>query len=363
MKALAIVTTAAVVLLLNGAVAATAQDAGPTKPPPAAPPKLNADTVLTIYPVILQGGARQDVADVLGAMLENAGMRKHDTTATVFQPDAHDTLDELASAFGKFLQQNPPPTDYALCAEFVGAPRTGAKEIRTVLLDRAGTLVWKDVQTPRDADFRRIQPGEPMTCCLLVAERLKPVFQLAGDPGTPVADGRFARRWREKSGTPSEAELEAMKGRLATLRRAAAEARVLIYPPRVGETVDPACAARLAESLNKAGLCQAAAAEAGPRFEVKPSSNEQRVLWDFARAAQEYAKSHPAEAEYVLFADYLVAGPGRVGAVHFVVCARDGAWVVVDLQNSHHEDFRRIDPKSPADCDRLVAARLEQLLK
>lgn len=363
MKALVMVTTAAVVLLLNGAVPATAQDAGQAQPPPAARPKLSADSALTIYPILLPGGARQDVADVLGAMLENAGMRQHDTTATVFQLDAHDTLDELAAAFGRFLQENPPPTDCALCAEFVGTPGTGVQEIRTVLLDRAGTLVWKDAQTPRDADFRRVHPGEPMTCCLLVAERLKPVFQLTGDPGTPVADGRFARRWREKSGTPSEAELEAMQGRLTTLRRAAAEARVLIYPARVGESVDPACAARLTESLNKAGLCKAVVAEAGPRFEVKPSSNEQRVLWDFARAAQEYAKSHPAEAEYVLFADYLVAGPGRVGAVHFVVCVRDGAWVIVDFQNSHHEDFRRVDPQSPADCDRLVAVRLERLLK
>ncbi|MEW6199671.1 MAG: hypothetical protein AB1601_13540 [Planctomycetota bacterium] len=357
------IATTAVVVTLSWAVTATAQDAGQAKSPAAVPPKLNADTALTIYPIILPGGARQDVADVVGAMLENAGMRMHDTTTAVFQPGAHDTLDELAAAFGQFLRQNPPPTDYALCAEFVGTPRTGAKEIRTVLLDRAGTPVWKDAQTPQDADFRRIQPGAPMTCCLLVAERLKPVFHLTGDPGTPVADGRFARRWREKSGTPSEAEFEAMKARLGALKHAGAEARVLIYPPRVGETVDRACAARLAESLNKAGLCKATVADTEPRFEVKSSSNEQRVLWDFARAAQEYAKSHPPEAEYVLFADYLVAGAGRVGAVHFVVCARDGAWVVVDFQNGHHEDFRRIAPKSPADCDRLVAVRLEHLLE
>jgi len=48
----------------------------------------------------------------------------------------------------------------------------------------------------------------------------------------------------------------------------------------------------------------------------------------------------------------------RVWAVHVVVCDRAGEWVVVEHCNSHHADFRRLAPKTSADCDHLVAARL-----
>jgi hypothetical protein len=49
--------------------------------------------------------------------------------------------------------------------------------------------------------------------------------------------------------------------------------------------------------------------------------------------------------------------------VHFVVCEGSGAWVLVDLQNSHHDDFQAIRPRSVADCDQLVVARLTGYLR
>ena len=41
-----------------------------------------------------------------------------------------------------------------------------------------------------------------------------------------------------------------------------------------------------------------------------------------------------------------------------ITCGR----VIVDFQNNHHEDFQRINPKTLADCDRLVLERLEKHL-
>jgi hypothetical protein len=63
-------------------------------------------------------------------------------------------------------------------------------------------------------------------------------------------------------------------------------------------------------------------------------------------------------------AEYFVnpAG-GPVGAVHFVVCEKSGDWVLVDFQNSTHEDFQRISPKNVEDCDRLAVERLAKRLK
>jgi hypothetical protein len=49
--------------------------------------------------------------------------------------------------------------------------------------------------------------------------------------------------------------------------------------------------------------------------------------------------------------------------VHFVVCEKSGDWVLVDFQNSTHEDFQRISPKSVEDCDRLAVERLADRLK
>ena len=45
--------------------------------------------------------------------------------------------------------------------------------------------------------------------------------------------------------------------------------------------------------------------------------------------------------------------------MHLIVCDQSGDWVLIDMQNSHHPDFERIDPKSAADCNRLLLARLK----
>ena len=37
--------------------------------------------------------------------------------------------------------------------------------------------------------------------------------------------------------------------------------------------------------------------------------------------------------------------------------------LIVDFQNSHHGDFQSIDPKTPEDCGRLVAKRIEGYLR
>jgi hypothetical protein len=139
---------------------------------------------------------------------------------------------------------------------------------------------------------------------------------------------------------------------------------VLVYPARVGgDHTDQTCATHLAELLNETKLCQATMAKTGPLLEGAGWPNEMQVLWLFARAAREYTLQNPFYSDYVLFADYWFAPDGRVWAVHFVVCDRAGDWVIVDLQNNHQEDFQRIDPKTLADCDRLVCERLKTRLR
>ncbi|NNE07693.1 MAG: hypothetical protein HKN20_03940 [Gemmatimonadetes bacterium] len=103
--------------------------------------------------------------------------------------------------------------------------------------------------------------------------------------------------------------------------------------------------------------------EEAPLLKGEGWPNEMAVLWIFARAAREQVREQPQGSGYALFADYWFAPDGRVWAVHFVVCDQNGDWVIVDMQNSHHEDFRKIDPKDIADCDRIVQERLAMYLK
>lgn len=49
--------------------------------------------------------------------------------------------------------------------------------------------------------------------------------------------------------------------------------------------------------------------------------------------------------------------------MHFVVCDRKGEWVIVDMQNSHHDDYQTIKPTSKEGCNKLLVKRLKGYLK
>lgn len=329
--------------------------AGPTE-------KLDAQTSLMIYPVLLGERPAKGVADVIGLMLERQGMRNHDTTEAAFEPQGSESVEELAKQFGAFIRENPPGTDHAMCVEFVGLRESGPTEIRIVIVDKGGKTVWTDRQTPEDADFQRIKPRKPMTCCVLVNERLTSVLGIEGSISKPVEGGRFERLWEQDAGRPDKAERAAIEERLAAMKQAGASAAVLVYPVRVSGKMDPTGAEALAKVLSAEKLCTAKGGDARPEFDVKRHSNEQRMLWDFAREVREYVKAHAPDADYVLAADYYV-GDDRAHAVHFVVCDSSGEWVIVEFQNEYQSEYKQIKPKTQADCDRLVATCMEQLLK
>ena len=155
-----------------------------------------------------------------------------------------------------------------------------------------------------------------------------------------------------------------MEKRLASMKETGEAAMVTVYPSRVqGERTDAGSAARVAEALNEAKLCAATAVAAGPLLEGAGWPSEPKVLWLYANAAKDYVREHPVASDYVLFADYWMAPSGEVWAVHFVVLDRRGEWVLVDLQNSHHDDFRRIVHASLDECDQLVVARMNSKLR
>jgi hypothetical protein len=139
-------------------------------------------------------------------------------------------------------------------------------------------------------------------------------------------------------------------------------ARLTVHPVRVGRESDRACAVQLAGMLNEQSILAGEVGQTAPSFQIRGNMDEQKVLWDTARAFREFVRKSPPPGEYTLFADYGVfssADRAKVNHVHFIVCDRAGDWVIVDFQNSHHRDFQQIDPKSPEDCNRLLVKRLK----
>ena len=314
-------------------------------------------------------------ADTLGLLLEEKGYDKFERTDTAFQfPEGREAREfeegkaareQRASAFGKFVVEQSLKTDYALCIEFTLHLEKSWQEIYAVIVDAKGAVVWEESLQPDDSDFyRALDPGEVEQACGWICERLAPLMGLDQLPNKePSEVTKEARRKKQAEAGPNPSERAAMKERLAVLEKTATSARVTVYPTRVGgDHTDRASAARLVGLLNEAKLCQATIAKKGPVLEGEGWPNEAKVLWLYANAARDYARQHPVDSDYVLFADYWLNPRGEVWAVHFVVCDRAGDWVIADLQNNHQADFQRINPKTLADCDQLVLERLKVYL-
>ena len=171
----------------------------------------------------------------------------------------------------------------------------------------------------------------------------------------------FARN----SPAPDKPEWAAMEQRQAVMKKAGQIAKVAVFPVRLSDDeASKKDAAHLAKLLNTKKLYEAKAVDSPLRVEIQPSRNEQKLLWDLAGAFRDHVKQNPPEADYALLADYMMSPrEGRVMAVHFVVCDKNGEWVIVDFQNDHHGNFQSVDPKTREDCGALVAKRVEGYLR
>jgi hypothetical protein len=314
---------------------------------------------LTVYPVLLGEQPLHQVGSVVAVMMEQAGLQEVGSDETVFRPPAEAKLDEIATAFGGFVREQAIERQYALYAEYLGSRQTGVTGIRAVLVDREGEIVWTDSQAPGDTEFDRVAPENPMGCCVLLAERLSGAMALPETP--PEAEqraGKLEQQMRREAGIPDPAEFDAMEQRQAALAGGLAEARIVVYPVRVAGQLSRPQAEQLAGLLRKAGVGEAVVAADDLPIDVARAMNEQKVLWSLARGFRDHVRQQPPDGDYAIYADYLMGGSeGAVGAVHFVLCDRSGDWVIVDFQNSHHDDFQSVNPESADDCDRLAAKR------
>jgi hypothetical protein len=306
------------------------------------------------------------VLNVLGGVLESCGMNNLDELNVEFTPPTDASWEQIPVLLVEFLKKNPPKSDYVLYAQYLADPNIGRgpTEVRFVVTDAMGNLVLADRQTSKDEDFKRTAAADPdpMGCSVLIAERLFSQLGWQKIEGEP--HGKFARKWAQMSGMPSDAELAGAEQCLKKLKIGVKTANIAIYATCIGEKRNTQSAARLAKLVARQLGCKTTTVDKPVSFQRQQSPNEQKLLWDMARAFRDYLRVNPPDSNYAMLADYFInPASGQVGAVHFVVCEKLGNWVIVDFQNNQHKDFQQIAPKSIEDCDRLTVKCFAERLK
>jgi len=323
------------------------------------------DGALTILPVRLAGKPWDRVTEVVGVLLERQGLKNIELGKTPFTP-AETNWESLAKAVGAFVKTNPITTSYALYAEYNGDHKTGLNELRAVVVDQTGAVVWTDRQTPQDEAFKKNEAREPMTMSILLVERLSPQLGLNEETAKVAKPGKLAAIMDQRSGLPPENERAALPERQKAMKQALPGATLLVYPARIGgNEVSVPSATNVVRLINQVGLCKAVQAEQTVLLKTSLADpNELKALWNLAREFRNFVRTNPPAADYALYADY-VFNPQNAeqGFVHFVVCDRKGEWVIVDMQNSHHPDYQSIGVISSDRCDQLLVKRLAGCLK
>lgn len=328
---------------------------------------------ITVYPIVMAGQPREDVAYTVALLLERGGIENIAVNSNTYNPPADSDFTEQVNAFSSFVRQNPIPTQYALYGAYLGSPNTGVDEIQTILVNSSnGKVAWSECQTPESTAFKKANPKDPMDCTVFLVDRLRGPLALYDPMREDAPKGKMYEYWNKNSLVPSEAEQKQIEQRLTKLQNSnTAAATVLIYPARDGDQWSKACAEKLADRINRAKLMTATVANGQIEFAAQRASNEQIILWSAARSIQEIIQNQNAAnnnnnnqpaTDYILIADYMTAPVPEYNMVHTFLLEADGDWVIVDYQNSHYDDFNKIKPRTLDEFCDLTIIRLQKYL-
>jgi hypothetical protein len=325
------------------------------------------NTSLTILPVPVGGNPFDRVAEAVGWMLEQKGLKNIELGKTAFKPGSETDMAQVAVSLGEFVKKNPIPTEYALYAEFNG--QGGVNELRAVVVDKSGALVWSNRQTPRDKPWKDMGgDGDLMVCITAVVQSVAPQFGLNDETAKAAKPGKMAAIMAERSGSPPDDQTAPLAGRQKEMKKAMPQATLVVFPVRArmaDNAAEAGSAADLAKMINDAGLCKAEPAKQSLLLKASQDDpNLMKVMWDLAREFRDYVQKNPVDADYVLYADYRFNPQlWQAGFVHFIVCNRKGEWVIADRQNSDNPDYQSVKPASKEGCDKLLVKRLEGYLR
>jgi tetratricopeptide (TPR) repeat protein len=318
------------------------------------------DASLTILPVRLMGEPEGRVSEIVGALLEQQGLKNIELGKTAFIPVSKLSLDKLADSAGTFVKNHPPATEYVLYAEMNGdMQKHSIDEIIGIVVDKTGALVWTDLLGPQDEAFKQVGDPDPLGFSMLLAQRLGPQMGLNEETAKNAKPGKMAAIMNERSGIPPDNERAPIPDRQKLFKENFKKSTLIVFPLRANGEANAEGASGLIKLINDAGLCKAMPSKDALLLKTSQEGpNEMKKMWDLARDFRDYVKKNPQDADYMLYADYLMTG-----YIHFVICNRSGEWVIADLQNSTMPDFRAFNVSTVDGCNRLVVARLLHYLK
>ena len=322
---------------------------------------------LTILPARVGGNPWDRLTEAVGWLLEQQGLRNIELGKTAFESGSQINMEQAAVSLSELVKKNPITTGYALYAEFNGD--RGSDEIRVFVVDKSGALVWSDRITPQNETWKKMGGGgDLLVRCNVLTECLVPQFGLNEETAKAAKPGKMAAIMAERSGQPPENETAPLTGRQEEMKKAMPQATLVVFPVRTrmaDNAAEAGSAADLAKVINDAGLCKAEPAKQSLLLKASQADpNLMKVLWDLAREFRDYIQKNPVDADYVLYADYRFNPQiWEAGFVHFIVCNRNGEWVIADQQNSDNPAYQSIKPTSKDDCDRLLVKRLAGYLR
>ena len=318
------------------------------------------DGSLTILPVRMMAQPWERISEVVGVLLEQQGLRNIEISNDFYYRSSKLGLQTLADSVGNFVKPLNIKTDYVLYAEMnVENEKHAINELVGIVVDNKGEVVWTDMLNSSDEVFRQVDDPDPMGFSILLLQRLAPQMGLNEETARNAKPGKMTDIMNARSGMPPASEMSAMPDRQKLMKGNFKNSTLLVYQVRIGDDKNKQGTADLVKMINEQGICKAALAKDTMVLKTpRQDPNELKLLWDLARDFRDYARKNPQNADYMLYADY-----GMPGYVHFIVCDRAGEWVIADLQNSNHPDFRKFDISTIDGCNKLVINRLLRYLK
>lgn len=290
------------------------------------------------------------VAMVIGTLLEKQGLEKIEIADKPIVTANSQKITDLVTDYQKAVQSSSFTTDLALQVQFDGKPNTGVQSLRWLVIDRTGKVVVQKEATSNDWKNANIRPSDPMTCSAYVAEQLQKHWKLPGKPSS--TDGKLVTFWKRDAGLPEADELTRMQERRSLYRKERSSKTLSIVIPKRSGHDSGIASKELAASLGKSLRMEVQVIEDSKLIPSTMHSNEQRVLWDMAKATKKWIEETRPQTDYVLCLD-AASIESHLHFIHLILCNRQGDWVWVDYMNDHHQDFPSKSAQTPAIYDAI----------
>lgn len=133
---------------------------------------------------------------------------------------------------------------------------------------------------------------------------------------------------------------------------------------RAGEACeyDRESARQIAAYFADHGLASVQPADAQVPLDTEWGMNQARMYRDSALGFGEWLKENPVDTDYALLAEYLLSRNGTVMGIHAYLLEAGGTPAFGVGRNSHHAEFQAVNPQNVGDCTTVLLRALENEL-